>query len=97
MVNKHIKLENLQRKKGPSGDLREKLSRKDNQGRSKKPIWDRLCDSGVNSTKNPHASNSQREFDFPSASCCNINRMISLVGPHQERLNQELIYASKQG
>ncbi|GAA0171494.1 hypothetical protein LIER_41168 [Lithospermum erythrorhizon] len=53
--------------------------------------------NGVNSTKVPRASNSQREFDFPSTPRCNINNMISLVSPHQEGFNQELIYASKQG
>ncbi|GAA0146201.1 hypothetical protein LIER_06212 [Lithospermum erythrorhizon] len=37
MVNKHIDLENLQRKEGLSSDIQEKLSRKDNQGQSKWP------------------------------------------------------------
>ncbi|GAA0167294.1 hypothetical protein LIER_22261 [Lithospermum erythrorhizon] len=36
MVNKHIDLENLQRKKASYGDLRKKLNRKDLQGPSKK-------------------------------------------------------------
>ncbi|GAA0154989.1 hypothetical protein LIER_12821 [Lithospermum erythrorhizon] len=37
VVNKHIDLENLQRKEGPYGNLQEKLNRKDLQGPSKKP------------------------------------------------------------
>ncbi|GAA0159710.1 hypothetical protein LIER_16424 [Lithospermum erythrorhizon] len=62
MVNKHIDLENLQRKEGPSGDLREKLSRRDNQGQSKKlQIWDRLRDRGKNFRKRPY-SPPQREL-----------------------------------
>ncbi|GAA0163554.1 hypothetical protein LIER_43654 [Lithospermum erythrorhizon] len=45
MVNRHIDLKNLQRKERPSGDLQEKLSRRDPQGPSKKrQIWDRLRD-----------------------------------------------------
>ncbi|GAA0154351.1 hypothetical protein LIER_37861 [Lithospermum erythrorhizon] len=55
MVNKHIDLENLQRKEGPSGDLREKLSRKDNQGHSEKPIWDRLRDMGQSFRKRAYS------------------------------------------
>ncbi|GAA0153493.1 hypothetical protein LIER_11716 [Lithospermum erythrorhizon] len=35
-VNKHIDLENLQRKEGPQGDLRKRLNRRDPQGPSKK-------------------------------------------------------------
>ncbi|GAA0184391.1 hypothetical protein LIER_31679 [Lithospermum erythrorhizon] len=59
VVNKHINLENLQRKEGPSGDLREKFNRRDPQGPSKKTqIWDRLCDRGKTFEKDlihPHA------------------------------------------
>ncbi|GAA0158452.1 hypothetical protein LIER_15471 [Lithospermum erythrorhizon] len=55
MVNKHIDLENLQKKEGLSGDLREKLSRRDNKGQSKKPIWDKLRDRGQNFRKMPYS------------------------------------------
>ncbi|GAA0140470.1 hypothetical protein LIER_35243 [Lithospermum erythrorhizon] len=55
MVNKHIDMENLERNEGPSGDLREKLGRKDNQGHSKKPIWDRLSERGHSFRKPPYS------------------------------------------
>ncbi|GAA0158494.1 hypothetical protein LIER_15502 [Lithospermum erythrorhizon] len=43
VVNKHIDLENLQRKKGPRGDICEKLNRKYPQGPlTKTQNWDRL-------------------------------------------------------
>ncbi|GAA0143366.1 hypothetical protein LIER_04066 [Lithospermum erythrorhizon] len=51
MVNKHIDLKNLQKNEGPSGDLQEKLSKRDNQAHSKKPIWDRAADSLEKSTE----------------------------------------------
>ncbi|GAA0168740.1 hypothetical protein LIER_40624 [Lithospermum erythrorhizon] len=56
VVNKHIDLENLQRKEGPYIDLREELNRNDLQGPSKKPqSWERQHDRGQNFKKRPYS------------------------------------------
>ncbi|GAA0154905.1 hypothetical protein LIER_37992 [Lithospermum erythrorhizon] len=53
-VNKHIDLENLQRKEAPYGDLREKLNRRDLQGAARKSqTWDKQRDMGKILRKDP--------------------------------------------